>query len=123
MPNEIRATIDLKATKGNLSLKKRVAMTIDMAGGSYTSKVKSIGTTHELLDIGSDVATAGMTVLQNHDATNFVEIGIEESGSLAFIPLLALPPGEAQLVRLASKLVWARADTAAVPLEIIVLEA
>jgi hypothetical protein len=123
MANEIRTSIDLRVSKGNLSLSKRIANAFDMTGTRYCAKVQSIGTGFELVDIDTDVVIAGWAVFINHDPTNYVEIGFEDSGSLAFTPLLKLLPGEFQLFRLATKTIVARANTAAVDLEFLVLEA
>jgi hypothetical protein len=121
MSAEIKATIGLTATKGELSL--AVATTtksIDMTGTTYSDVGQIVGTTYEALTIGSDVGTEGWTYFKNLDATNYVEVGVEVAA--AFYPLIKLKPGEAALCRLAVGTVFARANTSSVKLRALVLE-
>ncbi len=121
MSNEIKATIGLTATKGELSLAIASATdNIDMTGTTYSDVGQIIGTTYEALAIGSDVGTEGWSYFKNLDATNYVEVGVEVSA--AFYPLIKLKPGEAALCRLATGSVFARANTSSVKMRHLVIE-
>lgn len=93
---------------------------VSQAAIHKTSQVQTIGTTYEALTVGADVATAGWAFFRNLDATNFVEIGLEVSS--AFQTLMKLMPGECALLPLATKALYARANTAAVKLDFTILE-
>lgn len=86
-----------------------VASAPTMAGG-----IASIGfASHEALPM-QDVSAAGWAFFENLDATNFVRIGIDSTGT--FVPFLKLLPGESVWVRLATNAPYAKSDTAATQL-------
>ena len=74
---------------------------------------------HVVLDLG-DVASPGWAMFSNLDSTNFVQVGLDVTGT--FYPLLQLELGEQQLVRLAGVTPYALADTAAVELFYIIYD-
>ena len=124
MANEIRVNADLQCENGNFQPRMRVQnlyITQTTLGG--TTGVQAIGTAaHEAIDLG-DVGTVGLVMFRNLDATNFVEIGIDDGG--AFVPIHKLLKGEsAGPFRLAAGVVlYAKADTAAVKIDRVILEA
>ena len=123
MANEIRVNADLQCENGNFQPRMRVQnlyITQTTLGG--TTGVQAIGTAaHEAIDLG-DVGTVGLVMFRNLDATNFVQIGIDDGG--AFVPIHELLPGEsAGPFRLASGVaLYAQADTAAVKIDRVILE-
>lgn len=122
MANEITYELYLKAAKGNLSIERRIPATkADMAGDAYSANVQTIATSSTAVTIAAAVSTAGFAFFRNLDATNFVEIGVEDGGS-TFIAFAKLDPGQAAVVPLATTSIYAKADTAAVLLETIVVE-
>ena len=118
MANEISVSARLKVAKGYLSLEKQATITPTMSGSVYSTAAQTIGTTHGVLGIASDVATKGYAWFRNLDTTNYVEIGLEVSA--AFQPLIKLKAGEVALVRLSNVSVYAKANTASVNLEWVV---
>jgi hypothetical protein len=121
MANEIRTSVRLQVTKGNLTIDRSTnSGRATMSGTRMSSVVQNIGTTYEAVSISSEVGTAGWAYLKNNDTTNYVEVGLEVSA--AFHPFLKLKAGEAAVLRLATDTIFARADTAATDLEITVLE-
>ena len=123
MANEIRVDNRLTVNNGSLSITRTPVKQINMSGSSYSSIVQSIATTAAgtAVTIGSAVATYGVALFVNLDITNYVQIGVQVTGT--FYPLLKLKPGESALCRLApSTTVYAVADTSAVKLETIVVE-
>ena len=121
MSAEIKATIGLTCTKGELSIAVATATdSIDMSGTTYSDVAQIVGTTYEALTIGGDVGTEGVSFFKNMDATNYVEIGVEVAA--AFYPLIKLKAGESALCRLAIGTVFAKANTSSVKLRALVLE-
>lgn len=121
MANEINYFGSLSVSKGNLSFRIDGAnATADLAGVRVNRTVQNIGTTYEAIAVG-DLATVGFAFFKNLDATNYVEVGGENSAT--FVPVLRLLPGEtAGPVRL-SVAPHARANTAAVNLDVTICEA
>lgn len=118
---EIQLTTRLQVAKGYLKLTRDRIQNISMTGTRYSAGVQDIGfAAHEALTIGSDVGTAGWGEFRNLDTTNFVQIGLDVAGT--FYPFAKLLPGESFPVPLATKDLYAKADTAAVQLELTVLE-
>lgn len=90
-----------------------------MAGGAFANAVQSIGTTYEQIVVPAEIATAGCVYFRNLDDTNYVEIGREVSA--AFYPFIKLKPGEVMVGRMATNSFFAKANTAAVNLEMCLL--
>lgn len=113
MANEITTQISMSLANGSLtdsvsSNFRTNQATADAAGGSQTIGFAS----HEAVVLG-DVSSIGPSVFKNLDATHFVEIGIDDTGT--FVPIVKIMPGEAALFQPASGVVlYAKADTAAV---------
>lgn len=121
MANEIKVTTYLKCTNGSfvdnwtpaeLSVTQS---TVGAAGG-----VQTIGTSAEAISVG-DVASVGYARFRNNDATNFVQIGPYVTST--FYPAIKLKPGEMAVLRLDPTHTWyAKADTASVKLQYLILE-
>jgi hypothetical protein len=121
MSNEITKVNQVRVAKGNLDLTRSSTSQITMTGDHMTYAVQSIGTgAHELLAIGSDVATAGVFYLRNLDATNYVEIGTDVAA--AFSPTIKLKAGETADGRFATTAIYAKANGGTVKLEFWVLQ-
>lgn len=122
MADEITIAASLSVTKGNLDQVRRMpTLSVDMTGTNYSGGAQSIGTSYEAVTISADVATAGFAVFRNNDETNYVEIGLEVAST--FYPFARLNAGEYMLVRLGTTSIFAQANTAAVDLDVTVLEA
>lgn len=119
MANEITASFTLNVVKGSLTFSRSKSSTINMsasapnvAGGTQAIATSAAG---EALVLG-DVATNGLAYFVNLDATNYVELGIQNGGT--FYPFARLGAGEGGLIRLAQGIApYARANTASVVLE------
>lgn len=122
MANEL--TINVAAECVNGSFRSRFdlgnALKVDQAAIGAVAGVVSIGTSEEDLAL-TELATPGYAFFRNLDATNFVRLGPKSGGSMvAFAKLL---PGEVAMIRLAAGVtIRAIADTAAVKLQILILE-
>ena len=119
MADEIYVSLQVSATKGSLTESKAKDKYITMTGGNYAAGAQTIGTTHEAINLG-DVTTPGISFFVNLDATNYVEIGKDSSGT--FVPMLKLMPGEPQLWRPAVTALYAKANAAPVVLQYLVLQ-
>ena len=115
MANELRIEAQLEYSKSGVKQNKHDSTYADVSGDSFTHVVQEVGTSDELIVIGSDVATWGYVYLKNLDSTNYVEVGLTSSYSIK------LKAGEVAMFRAAAAL-YAQANTAAVDLEIIVIE-
>jgi len=121
MSNEVTITAAVKVANGNLSedWSKR-NLKVDQAAANAAGSVQSIGfAAHEQIVL-TDIGTAGYAFFKNTDATNYIEIGLDVGGT--FYPFAKLKPGEPGVIRLATKVIYAKANTAAVKLQTRVLE-
>lgn len=125
MADEITVSIRLQVAKGSLGIDKNPGdFTPDMSGSKYAAKVVAVGfAAHEKVFESDDIGTEGWFYMQNTSAANFVTVGVQD-GSSNYLPLAKMLPGEASLIRLAPGVdVYAQADTAAVNLEYVAVEA
>jgi hypothetical protein len=95
------------------------ATTSTLTGDGVTDTVQTIGfAAHEAIVL-TDISTYGYAEFTNLDATNFVQIGIDETGT--FHPLVKLEAGQSARLWL-SEAPYAQADTAACDLACFVTE-
>jgi hypothetical protein len=127
MANEISVLVSMECNNGGVQLyaPKQVNSTLNQAAAGKSCTVQTVGhAAHETLDIGDLAATLGYAMLRNLDATNFVDVGVQD-GSSNFHPLIRLAPGsEPQLFRFSPAATpYAKADTAACKIEVDILSA
>lgn len=122
MADEISVTARLTVANGSLAFDRNVVRKqFDQTTARVSGGVQTIGTgSHEALGVGADISSAGYAFFQNLDATNYVEIGIDDTGT--FEPLLKLEAGEVAVCPLTTTGVYAQANTAAVELEFYIIE-
>lgn len=119
MANEITITTGLVATSGSFlvqhsTLTKQATLTT--ATRSLNTQSIATTSTGTALAIAAGVAAAGgWAWFRNIDATNYVTIGVQVSGT--YYPLVRLNAGEAAVFRLGVITPYAVANTAAVILE------
>ena len=111
MANEGYYSITFKATKSGATVKAEPSGRFDMAGVGNVNGTQNIGTASELITFGSIVGVPQMVMIQNLDATNFVEIGGNSGLTVFKLKILA---GKVALIPLSSATLYAKADTAAV---------
>ena len=78
MANELQATAQLSYNKGNARLAAQSNVSVDVAGTAYCNTTQSIPTTDASVVFGG-AGTPGYFMLQNLDATNYVDIGFDGS--------------------------------------------
>ena len=94
---------------------------IDLASDVGDGGVQDIGTaTHEALPT-ANAGDGGLYFFRNLDSTNYVEVGLDDTGS--FVSFLKLLPAEYSIGRLSSSAIYAKANTAAVDLQYRMLSA
>jgi len=126
MADEITFTMALTLANGeldSLSIPARTdKITQATAVPSRVGGNQTIGfAAHEALVL-TDLTTLGVAYFRNRNATNFVQIGVDVSGT--FYPLVRLNPGEGWAFRLAQGITpYAQADTGAVVLQREILDA
>lgn len=119
MANEITQIVTLTVSKNGASNSLSTTKRIDMTGSGLAQLTQSIGTTAETLNLG-DIATApGNLAIKNLDATNYVEIG-GDSGLTVF--KLKIKAGESAIFQPNSATIYAKANTAAVLVQILAIE-
>jgi hypothetical protein len=127
MANEISGSFQLSVQNGSLVNTRSHSFNADQATARMSGAVQNIPTTAAgtLLAFNASLTTQGVAYFVNLDATNYVEIGIQQGGT--FYPLARINGGatgkkEGYAFRLAQGVsVYARANTAAVDLEFGVL--
>jgi|SRR2546428_930067 len=117
MANEITLSGSLSYSKNKAKASLSGTQTADVTGDHYMQGVQDVGTVEESISKG-DIGTIGFCAFRNADSTNFVQVGAA-SGSYS----LKLKPGEfAGPIRWNGTAVYAKADTAAVELEYLLVE-
>jgi len=121
MANEITLTVGLQLVNGSLRAQfPNVASQYTQTTSGMSDQVLSIGTSEENVAFG-DVASPGVTVLHNLDATNYVTYGMSDGGTMKAIG--QLKPGDKHTIRIApSATLRMLADTAACKVRVMCLE-
>ena len=114
MADEITGSCSLSVTTpGGEVYSYQQNFTADQPENEFVeANVQAVGTSAENLDVG-DVSAVGPLIIKNLDATNFVQIGYDDTG---FVALFDLLPGESCLLPRPSSGVTlqVKADTGAV---------
>jgi hypothetical protein len=122
MADEIRITKKRVLINGSLRRSWSSSYRQTQTTAKVVSQTQTIGqSAHEAIVLG-DVSTPGRIKVENLDATNYVEIGIDVTGT--FHPLVRVLPGAVEEFRLTPTAVpYAKANTAAVELDYEILAA
>lgn len=90
-------------------------VTITQGSPAVAHGVITVGTSEETISVG-DVASSGVFVFKNRDATNFVEIGPDNGGTI--LPFVKCTAGKFGIVpALSTTTIKVKADTAPCVLE------
>ena len=119
MANELTIAASLKFVKGTVNRSfSKAGVQLNVAGKNYTHKTQTIGTVEEAIALG-DVVTPGYILVFNSSTLNFVSI---RSGTGA-ANLVKVPPGGVALFSCEAAAPFAIANTAAVDIEYLLIEA
>lgn len=122
MANEITMTAQIRCTNGSFTENFAPAQKrIDQSSVGLAGNVQTIGfAADETITVIGDLATLGIAAFQNLDATNYVDIGPDDSGAL--LGFIRLEAGEFATMRLKPGItIRAQANTAAVKLRVWIL--
>ena len=122
MSGTITLTEGVSYTNGSLSFTNPVAtQTITQTTQGVFTDTQTIATSATAVTTGSN-ATLGLMILQNLDATNYVDFGSYVTAT--FYPLVRLKAGESFVFRVKPGLtLYAQANTASVNLQKTIFEA
>lgn len=104
----------------DMNIKASASGSITTTGADRQTNIQNIGTTYEAIVEDASIGTPGMAIFRNLDPTNYVEIGLEVAAT--FYPFLKLKPGDPPAIFRISGTLYARANTAAVDLDIVIIE-
>lgn len=119
MANEISSTINFKAAKSGAKVALNSSFNLTMTGGDMVQSTQSIGTSAETINLGDITGAPGAIIIKNLDSTNFIEIGGDSGLTVFKMKLLA---GQFAAFQPSSATIYAKADTAAVSVQIIATE-
>ena len=118
MAKEISSTVNLSFSKGGAAGRLVAGPTlIDMTGTKFIQGVVSIGTTDESLDLSDVSPTPGLTVLQNLDTVNYVEVGVDGTNYV-----IKINAGESCLFRVDGAAIHLKANTGACLVQFLVVQ-
>jgi len=119
MANEISISASLSYSKSGATARLDGTITVTQAGADFTNQSQLIGfAAAELLDVGTDIGTTGYVMVKNNDATNFVELSLND-----FTQKFAkLRPGEFCIIPVSTGTIYAKADTAACQVSVLAIE-
>lgn len=108
----VNGTLSKTWTSGNIQITQSVAR--------MYSNTQVVGTSEEVIAVGSDISTLGVCTMKNLDSTNYVVWGPESGG--AMVAAGRLKAGEEYTFRLQPGVTYrAQANTAAVTLDVTIL--
>ena len=119
MANEIYSSMQFTARKNGAESAFASSFNLTMTGNEMVQSTQSIGTSAETINLGEITGAPGVFIIKNLDSTNFVEIG-GDSGLTVF--KLKLLPGQFHAFQPSSATIYAKADTAAVRVQVIATE-
>ena len=122
MANEITITLKLACTNGKYSNTfNPTSLQFNQAAIGAGSGIWNVGTSEENLVVPDGLANNGYFAAINTDATNYVDLGYDNAGTMR--DLVTLKAGEVCLFRVKTGLTLrAKANTAAVKLQFLFLE-
>ena len=118
MADEIKINLTVSG-QNNFSFRPG-QISVDQATARHSDAIHAIGTSEENVTFG-DVTAEGYLILQNLDATNFVEYGQDDSSTMKETGNLLA--GDVHLIRLADgETLRMKADTASCDVRIVCLD-
>jgi len=120
MANEGYYTVNLQASKGGAKVERSESLRFDMAGDDMVQATQLIGLVAETVTFPGITGAPQMVLIKNLSDTNFIELG-GDSGLTVF--KLKILPLRSALISPSSATLYALADTAAVRIQIVAIEA
>jgi hypothetical protein len=118
MANKITFSVGLSWSDGKDTIRGNSSLTVDQAGDNVIFQLQTIGTAAEAVEL-IDV-TPGYIFFKNNSTTNFVEVATD----IGMSPIAAkLVPGNGIMIPTETLTWFARANTAAVLLQVLAVDA
>lgn len=121
MANELTISLVLNFAKGNVSIRKQLSDTITVAGTRGTDSSQTIATSSTAITLGSVTGVPGMIIIQNLDATNYVDLSMD-SGFAADNVFAKLLAGQFCIFPAKLAAMYAKANTAACDIMVTAIE-
>ena len=118
MANELRIAAQLEYNKNGVKESKNDSAFVDISGDSINKAIQEIATSNTQITAVATIGTYGYMFFKNLDASNYIEIADEDDTNY----FCKLKAGEFAMFRAADSDYWGRANTAAVDLEILIIE-
>ena len=119
MANEGYFSVETKFDKGGVSVNARKSGRFLVTGDNASKTPQSIGTSAETVTFAGITGAPQLLMISNLDSTNFIEIGGDSGLTVFKLKLLA---GMTNLISLSSATLYAKADTAAVRIQVVPVE-
>lgn len=117
MANELTLTAALSFSKGKVSVAMNLSgLQVTVSGSDYLHETMTVPTSITALGLGS-VATPGFIIIRNNDATNYVDVYDSAAGNAC----VRIKPGEIAMFRFAVTTPAAKANTASVQIEYLLI--
>jgi hypothetical protein len=117
MSDELSIYAGMLFEKGGATVMVNEAISVDVSGDDATQTTQNIGTTEETLNFPGEIATAGYLFIKNLDSTNYVEFGVTTG-----VYTVKCKAGEIALFRSTGTTIYAKANTAAVNVQVTFIE-
>lgn len=120
MANEAYYSISIKAAKNGATVGQSTSKRLSMTGAEMVQATQNIGTTAELVSFGGITGAPQLLMVQNLSDTNYIELG-GDSGLTVF--KMKIPAGQIAVFTPSSATLYAKANTAAVNVLVVAIEA
>ncbi len=121
MASEITYNLTFKSSKSGLRSDHIITKSIDQTTAGVVQRLQTVPTSDTVVTL-TGITTPKVIVIENTDATNYIDIGATVTGAIA--PLARLQPGEwVSFPAYPSVVVRAQAHTASVVIKITIQEA
>lgn len=122
MANEIGITASLMSRRTTPAMKASAQATPTQVGSRFKIAIQEIGTAAEQLDFGDVAAgTVGYVMVENLDTTNYIQLGLDSGVSTQIFA--KIPAGLFVILTPNSNTIYAKANTAAVYVRVMAVEA
>ena len=119
MANELSVHAGLVANLNGANLSASGSASVTVSGDAFVKKVVSVGIVREAVASSSDLSSYGYVFIKNLDTTNYIEVGCYNSDIYYTVKVKA---GEVALFRSAGNALYAKANSADVLIEFVLIE-
>ena len=113
MANEITISAGLSTTIGGTTISSNRSKILDITGNEALSALDSVGFASDQAIPLSSLDNVGQLLIENLDASNFVQVSSATGGSFAASVFMKVRPGCCALIQPNTATLYIKADTAA----------